>query len=102
MKNLEIFNESKQYMPGGVNSPVRAFKDLTITPPVIKKGKGVIINDEDENKYIDFVCAWGPMILGHSDEDVVKAIKNMCRCNCLWCTYRIRIKISKAYLHYFR
>ena len=78
MRNLEIFTESKQYMPGGVNSPVRAFKDLTVTPPIIKKGKGAYIYDEEGNKYIDFVCAWGPMILGHSDEDVVKAIQNTC------------------------
>jgi glutamate-1-semialdehyde 2,1-aminomutase len=78
VRNLSIFNESKQYMPGGVNSPVRAFKDVTVTPPIIKKGKGAYIYDEEGNKYIDFVCAWGPMILGHSDEDVVKAIQNTC------------------------
>ncbi|MBU3090870.1 glutamate-1-semialdehyde 2,1-aminomutase [Clostridium sp. CF011] len=78
MRNLDIFNESKQYMPGGVNSPVRAFKDVSVTPPIIKKGKGAYIYDEDGNKYIDFVCAWGPMILGHSDDDVVKAIQNTC------------------------
>lgn len=78
MRNLDIFNESKQYMPGGVNSPVRAFKDVSVTPPIIKSGKGAYIYDEDGNKYIDFVCAWGPMILGHSDDDVVKAIQNTC------------------------
>jgi glutamate-1-semialdehyde 2,1-aminomutase len=78
VRNLNIFNESKQYMPGGVNSPVRAFKDVTVTPPIIKKGKGAYIYDEDGNQYIDFVCAWGPMILGHSDEDVVIAIQNTC------------------------
>lgn len=78
MRNLNIFSESKQYMPGGVNSPVRAFKDVTVTPPIIKKGKGAYIYDEDGNEYVDFVCAWGPMILGHSDEDVVRAIQNTC------------------------
>lgn len=72
--NLEIFEESKQYMPGGVNSPVRAFKDVDVNPPVIKSGDGAYIFDEDGNKYIDFVCAWGPMILGHCDKDVVAAI----------------------------
>ncbi|MBX4258371.1 glutamate-1-semialdehyde 2,1-aminomutase [Clostridium estertheticum] len=76
MRNLDIFNESKKYMPGGVNSPVRAYKDVDVTPPIIKKGKGAYIYDEDGNKYIDFVCAWGPMILGHCDDDVVKAIQN--------------------------
>ncbi|MBU3155265.1 glutamate-1-semialdehyde 2,1-aminomutase [Clostridium estertheticum] len=75
MRNLDIFNESKNYMPGGVNSPVRAYKDVAVTPPIIKKGKGAYIYDEDGNKYIDFVCAWGPMILGHCDDDVVKAIQ---------------------------
>lgn len=78
MRSLDIFNESKQYMPGGVNSPVRAFKDVTVNPPVIKSGKDAYIFDEDGNKYIDFVGAWGPMILGHCDEDVVNAIKETC------------------------
>ena len=74
--NKEIFEESKIYMPGGVNSPVRSFKDIGINPPVIKEGNGVIIKDEDGNEYIDFVLAWGPLILGHCDKDVVKAIKD--------------------------
>lgn len=78
MKSIEIFNESKKYMPGGVNSPVRAFKDVSISPAVIKKGKGTYIYDEDGTEYIDFVGAWGPMILGHCDEDVVNAIKSTC------------------------
>ena len=75
MKNFEIFEESKKYMPGGVNSPVRAFRGVNLNPLVIKSGKGVIIKDEDDNEYIDFVLAWGPLILGHCDEDVVKAIQ---------------------------
>lgn len=75
MRNKEIFNESKKYMPGGVNSPVRSYKNIGITPPIIKSGKGVVIVDEEGNEYIDFVLAWGPMLLGHSDKDVVKAIK---------------------------
>lgn len=62
-------------MPGGVNSPVRSFGSVGINPPVIKSGKGAMIKDENGNEYIDFVLAWGPMILGHCDEDVVKAIK---------------------------
>lgn len=74
-RNKEIFEESKKYMPGGVNSPVRSFGSVGINPPVIKSGKGVIIKDENGNEYIDFVLAWGPMILGHCDEDVVEAIK---------------------------
>jgi glutamate-1-semialdehyde 2,1-aminomutase len=78
MISYEIFEESKRYMPGGVNSPVRAFKDVNMNPPVITKGEGAYIFDADGNKYLDFVGAWGPMILGHNDEDVVKAIKETC------------------------
>ena len=74
-RNKEIFEESKKYMPGGVNSPVRSFGSVEINPPVIKSGKGAMIKDENGNEYIDFVLAWGPMILGHCDEDVVEAIK---------------------------
>jgi glutamate-1-semialdehyde 2,1-aminomutase len=76
MRNFEIFEESEKYMPGGVNSPVRAFREVTVNPPVIKGGKGAYIYDEEGNEYIDFVGAWGPMLLGHCDEDVVKAIKD--------------------------
>ncbi|MDM0449303.1 glutamate-1-semialdehyde 2,1-aminomutase [Clostridium perfringens] len=74
-RNKEIFEESKKYMPCGVNSPVRSFGSVGINPPVIKSGKGAMIKDENGNEYIDFVLAWGPMILGHCDEDVVEAIK---------------------------
>ena len=74
-RNKEIFEESKKYMPGGVNSPVRSFGSVGINPQVIKSGKGAMIKDENGNEYIDFVLAWGPMILGHCDEDVVEAIK---------------------------
>ncbi|EKY23234.1 glutamate-1-semialdehyde 2,1-aminomutase [Clostridium celatum] len=77
MSNEAIFSESKKYMPGGVNSPVRAYRDMGINPPVMKSGKGVIIKDEDGNEYIDFVLAWGPMILGHCNDDVVKCIKEV-------------------------
>ncbi|MGL4742068.1 MAG: glutamate-1-semialdehyde 2,1-aminomutase [Sarcina sp.] len=72
--NNEIFRESELYMPGGVNSPVRAYKGFNIETPVIKEGKGVKIIDENGKEYIDFVLAWGPMILGHCDEDVSKSI----------------------------
>ncbi|EKQ53270.1 MULTISPECIES: glutamate-1-semialdehyde 2,1-aminomutase [unclassified Clostridium] len=75
MNNIDIFRESEKYMPGGVNSPVRAFRGVNLNPPIIKSGKGVIIKDEEDNEYIDFVLAWGPLILGHCDEDVVSAIQ---------------------------
>lgn len=78
MSNKDIFNESKKYMPGGVNSPVRAYRGMDLNPPIIKSGKGVIIKDEDNKEYIDFVLAWGPLILGHSNDKVVAAIKETC------------------------
>lgn len=62
-------------MPGGVNSPVRAFKSVGGTPLFISKGKGSKIIDVDGNTYIDYVCSWGPLILGHSNPIVIKAIK---------------------------
>ncbi|WPX09905.1 glutamate-1-semialdehyde 2,1-aminomutase [Anaerocellum danielii] len=76
-KSKEIFDKTKRYIPGGVNSPVRAFKNLSITPPVISKGKGSHIFDIDGNEYIDFVLSWGAMILGHCDPDVVNSIKEV-------------------------
>ena len=76
LENERIFNESKMYMPGGVNSPVRAYRGMSMTPPIIKSGKGVIIVDEDGNEYIDFVLAYGPLLLGHCHEKVVEAIKD--------------------------
>lgn len=75
MKNNTVFEESKKYMPGGVNSPVRAFRDMGINPLVLKSGKGAIVTDEDGKEYIDFVLAWGPLILGHCNDGVVRAIK---------------------------
>lgn len=74
MRSRDIFEESKKYMPGGVNSPVRAYTGLGIDPPVIASGKGAYLVDEDGKKYTDYVGAWGPKILGHADDDVVKAI----------------------------
>ena len=77
MRNEEIFAKSNEYMPGGVNSPVRAYRDMGINPPVMKCGQGVIIKDEEGKEYIDFVLAWGPMILGHCNDEVVTAIKEI-------------------------
>ena len=76
-KSKEIFDKTKSYIPGGVNSPIRAFKNLNITPPVISKGRGCFIFDVDGNEYIDFVLSWGAMILGHCDPDVVNSIKEV-------------------------
>jgi glutamate-1-semialdehyde 2,1-aminomutase len=69
------FKRAQESIPGGVNSPVRAFKSVNGDPVFIKKAKGAIITDIDNNDYIDFVGSWGPMILGHADERVISAIQ---------------------------
>ncbi|MGQ4002855.1 glutamate-1-semialdehyde 2,1-aminomutase [Francisellaceae bacterium CB299] len=72
----KLFAEAKLYTPGGVNSPVRAFKSVGQDFPIfIKSAKGAYMFDEDWNKYIDYIGSWGPMILGHGDDDVIEAIK---------------------------
>lgn len=73
-KSAELFDKAKTLFPGGVNSPVRAFKAVGGTPIFIKKGKGCKVEDEDGNTFIDFCCSWGPLILGHANEKVEKAI----------------------------
>lgn len=75
-KSKILFSQAEKYMPGGVNSPVRAFKAVGLNPVYISKAKGSKIYDEDGNSYIDYVCSWGPLILGHSDRFVISAIKN--------------------------
>jgi glutamate-1-semialdehyde 2,1-aminomutase len=71
----QLFERAQQSIPGGVNSPVRAFKSVGGTPLFIKSAKGAYLFDEDGNKYIDYINSWGPMILGHAYEPVVKAIQ---------------------------
>jgi len=73
-KSEKLYEEAKQYFPGGVNSPVRAFKSVHGAPLFIKKGQGAYIIDEDDNKYLDFCGSWGPLILGHAHESVIEAI----------------------------
>ena len=77
-KSAALFAEAKEYFPGGVNSPVRAFKSVSGPPLFIKHGEGCRITDEDDNIYIDFCCSWGPLILGHNNnhirESVIKTI----------------------------
>lgn len=75
-KSQALFEKAKTLFPGGVNSPVRAFKSVGGTPLFIKKGKGSHIWDEDGNEFIDYCSSWGPMILGHANDAVVHAIKS--------------------------
>lgn len=73
-----LFEKSKEIMPGGVNSPVRAFQAVSRNPLFIHHAKGSKIYDADGNEYIDYVCSWGPGILGHAAEQVVKAVQKAC------------------------
>lgn len=73
----KAFKEALELMPGGVNSPVRAFKSVNIDPIFMESGQGAIVKDIDGNEYIDYVLSWGPLILGHADPDVVKGLKSV-------------------------
>jgi len=74
-KSQQLFERARQSIPGGVNSPVRAFRSVGGTPIFIQKAKGTYLYDVDGNRYIDYIASWGPMILGHAWEPVVKAIQ---------------------------
>ncbi|EAD5691626.1 TPA: glutamate-1-semialdehyde 2,1-aminomutase [Listeria monocytogenes] len=73
-KSEKAFKEAKKVLPGGVNSPVRAFNSVDASPVFMDHGKGAYITDVDGNEYIDYVLSWGPLILGHADPAVVNAI----------------------------
>jgi glutamate-1-semialdehyde 2,1-aminomutase len=84
MKNVhqqsqELFEKAQLSIPGGVNSPVRAFKSVGGSPIFMKSAKGAYLYDADGNRYIDFINSWGPMILGHGVDQVVEAIRNQAR-----------------------
>ncbi|HOM73370.1 MAG TPA: aminotransferase class III-fold pyridoxal phosphate-dependent enzyme, partial [Armatimonadota bacterium] len=70
-----LFEKAEKLIPGGVNSPVRAFKSVGSQPAFIKEGHGSRIVDEDGNSYVDYVCSWGPLIFGHAHPRIVTAIK---------------------------
>ena len=78
-KSIEAFNEAYRVIPGGVDSPVRAFSGVEGTPPFIEKGEGAYLYDIDGNRYIDYVQSWGPLIFGHCNEEieasVIEAVK---------------------------
>lgn len=77
-KSQKLYSQALQFMPGGVNSPVRAFKSVGKAPLFIEKAKGSKIYDADGNGYIDYVCSWGPNILGHVYPEVIEAVKKSC------------------------
>ncbi len=74
-KSIDAYKEAVELMPGGVNSPVRAFKSVGMNPIFIESGKGSKIKDIDGNEYIDYVLSWGPLILGHADDRVIEKLK---------------------------
>jgi glutamate-1-semialdehyde 2,1-aminomutase len=73
-RNSELFQQAQQHIPGGVNSPVRAFKAVGGEPVFLKSAKGAYLYDADDKRYVDYVLSWGPMILGHADDDVIAAV----------------------------
>lgn len=77
-KSKELFERAKKHIPGGVNSPVRAFGSVGLTPRFINSAKGDRIWDVDGNEYIDYVCSWGPGILGHARPEVIKKVQEAC------------------------
>ncbi len=73
-RSQALFDQAQTHIPGGVNSPVRAFRHVGGTPVFFKKAKGAYAWDEDNNRYIDYVGSWGPMILGHAHDDIINAV----------------------------
>ncbi|MCS6860701.1 MAG: glutamate-1-semialdehyde 2,1-aminomutase, partial [Abditibacteriales bacterium] len=75
-KSRQLFEQAQQFIPGGVNSPVRAFKSVGGEPLFIARGEGAYLYDVDGNRYVDYVCSWGPLILGHAPKPVVEAVQD--------------------------
>lgn len=77
-KSERLFEEAVKYIPGGVNSPVRAWASVGMTPRFMEKADGPYIFDVDGNRYMDYICSWGPMILGHNNREILKAVAAAC------------------------
>jgi glutamate-1-semialdehyde 2,1-aminomutase len=73
-KNNKLFDKAKKFIPGGVNSPVRAFRSVGGSPVFFSKGNGAYLYDVEDRSYIDYVCSWGPVVLGHADPEVVRVV----------------------------
>ncbi len=78
-KSAALYEKAKKYFPGGVNSPVRAFKSVYGTPLFIQRGDGCKVWDADGNEFIDFCGSWGPLILGHNNEKVRKKVMEVAK-----------------------
>lgn len=78
--STSLFERARKIMPGGVNSPVRAFKSVNDTPFYVKRGKGAYLYDEDGNRYLDYVMSWGAIILGHANDGIIDEVKDALLC----------------------
>ncbi len=74
-KSRTIFEKATTFFPGGVNSPVRSFRSVGGDPFIVREGKGAYLIDVDGNRYVDYICSWGPLVLGHAHPVVVEAVK---------------------------
>jgi glutamate-1-semialdehyde 2,1-aminomutase len=81
-KSAALFQQAQQLIPGGVNSPVRAFKSVNLQPPFIQRAAGARLYDVDGNVYLDYVGSWGPLILGHAHPQVVAAVQQAAADGC--------------------
>ena len=77
-RSKQMFEQAKRHLPGGVNSPVRAFGSIGEVPRFIKKADAAYVWDEDGNRYIDYVGSWGPMLLGHNHPEILKSVTKAC------------------------
>src|SRR5699024_12297873 len=75
-QSIDAYKEAVDLMPGGVNSPVRAFNSVGMSPIFMESGNGSKITDIDGNEYIDYVLSWGPLLLGHAEDNVVKKLQD--------------------------
>ena len=78
-RSARLFEHAQRLMPGGVNSPVRAFRAVGGIPPFVERGQGAWIHDVDGRRYVDYVCSWGPLILGHAHPRVIAALQEALR-----------------------
>ena len=78
-RSEQLFQEAVTRIPGGVNSPVRAFGSVGLTPRFIASAKGAYLTDADGNQYLDYIGSWGPMILGHATPLVLQKVEEACR-----------------------
>ncbi len=102
-RSTALFEEAGQYFPGGVNSPVRAFKSVSGPPLFIRRGKGARMTDEDGNTFLDYCCSWGPLILGHDNEAVrEKVMETVARGTSFGTPTALGVELGRLILHNHR